>query len=55
MHLILLAYSETNSCILSTKEAILGQEASPLQQKILDLEPYFTSILLKQFLPASQV
>ena len=26
--------------------------ASPLQQKILDLESYFTSILLKQFLPA---
>ena len=55
MHLILLAYSQTNSCIWLTKEAILGQAASPLQQKILRLKPYFTSILLKQFLPASQV
>ena len=55
IHLILLAYSQTNSCIWLIKEAILGQAASPLRQKILDLEPYFTSILLKQFPPASQV
>ena len=55
MQLILVAYSQTNSCTWLTKEAILGQAASPLQQKILDVEPYFTSILLKQFLPASQV
>ena len=51
IHLILLAYSQTNSCIWLIKEAILGQGASPLRQKILDLEPYFTSILLKQLLP----
>ena len=43
----LLLYSQTNSCIWLTKEAILGMAASPLQQKMRDLEPYFHEHIVK--------